>query len=200
MSDLTGLILAGGQSRRMGFDKGQIVFRGLPLRVFAYEQVKKAGVGEVFISCREDQISELEGFPVVVDIFPDSGPLGAILSAFEKKPQSAWLVLACDMPLVRVETLQRLISSRNPTQQATAFSDETGRLQPLVSIWEPSILPTVKSVFFTQNRSPRRVLELSDIHPIISGNPDEFANLNDPESLLSVVLRVLCGSNPTQSK
>lgn len=200
MSDLTGLILAGGQSRRMGFDKGQIVFRGLPLRVFAYEQVKRAGVAEVFISCREDQISALEGFPVLVDIFPDSGPLGAILSAFEKKPQSAWLILACDMPLIQVETLQKLIWERNPTQQATAFSDETGRLQPLVSIWEPSILPTIKSVFFTQNRSPRRVLELSDIHTITWGNPDEFTNLNDPESLLSVVLQVLCGSNPTQSK
>lgn len=186
MTTLKGLILAGGKSSRMGKDKGLLPLHGLPLRISLYQTLRQAGLTDVYISCREDQLPDLGHFPGIVDIFPDTGPLGAILSAFEKDPTSAWLVLACDMPLIRVETIRQLIAARNPAKAATVFSDESGNLQPLAAIWEPAIFPTAQSVFFTQNRSPRKVLLQSTIHLIFPQNPQDLTNINDPEALARI--------------
>lgn len=186
MTTLKGLILAGGKSSRMGEDKGLINLHGLPLRISLYQMVRQAGLTDVYISCREDQLPDLAEVRTITDIFPDTGPLGAILSAFEKDPDAAWLVLACDMPLIREETIRQLVSARDISRHATAFSDENGNPQPLAAIWEPAILPIARSVFFTQNRSPRKVLLQSPIQLIIPQNPQSLTNVNDPESLARV--------------
>src|SRR4030095_17142646 len=77
---------------------------------------------EVFISVRRDQQQELaSGFKTLPDSFTDLGPYGAILSAFRDQPDTAWLVVACDLLPLDEQTVRFLIDHRNPSSVATAF-------------------------------------------------------------------------------
>ncbi|MEZ4829416.1 MAG: molybdenum cofactor guanylyltransferase [Bacteroidia bacterium] len=180
---LKGLVLAGGRSTRMGKDKGRIQLHTLPLREHIFHLMKAAGLDSVYISCRADQAAGLGDYPVIVDHYPGTGPLGAILSAFETDENSAWLVLACDMPMLSAQTIRQLIQQRKPHLPATVFSDETGYIQPLAAIWEPAIIPTIREVFFYHNQSPRSVLLQSDIHLIVPEEPSDLTSFNKPEEL-----------------
>ena len=62
---------------------------------------------EVYISLRQDQEAEMhEGYKTLTDSYTGIGPYGAILSAFKFQPDAAWLVVACDLPLLNVDTLK----------------------------------------------------------------------------------------------
>lgn len=79
---LNGLVLAGGQSLRMGQDKGAINWHGKPQREYVADLLQPV-CNEVFISCRPEQQHNLQGdYPTLPDRFTGLGPFGAILSAF----------------------------------------------------------------------------------------------------------------------
>ncbi|MBK6976844.1 MAG: NTP transferase domain-containing protein [Cytophagaceae bacterium] len=74
-------------------------------------------------------------------VFLQMGPYGAILSAFKFNPNVAWLVLACDMPLVGKNEIDFLIQNRNPSKIATAcYNPETNFPDPLFTIWGPKLI------------------------------------------------------------
>ena len=119
---LYGLVLSGGKSTRMGTDKGLIAYHQIPQRDYLY-----ALLGEVcektFISLREEQQTDLPSeMETIVDLNEFKGPYNGLLSAHKKFPGVAWLVLACDLPLMDVRALKELIAARNPQKEATAFA------------------------------------------------------------------------------
>ncbi len=182
---LYGLVLAGGKSQRMGQDKGLIEYHGLPQREFLADQLQ--GVcDEVFYSIRPDQDADLNG-PVIKDSFTGLGPFGAIVSAFREYPNAAWLVVACDLPLLDKAGLQHLAQKRNTSKLATAYHNPaTGWPDPLVTIWEPRAY-TVLLQFLTQGYScPRKVLINSDIEVINAENSQILLNANSPEERAEV--------------
>ena len=90
---MNALILIGGKSSRMGTDKGLLNYHGKPQREYLFDLAKKYCT-EVYFSCRaEQQFSEQS----IIDTY-SLGPMGGILSAFDFNPNTAWLVVACDMP------------------------------------------------------------------------------------------------------
>ena len=86
-SSLKGLVLAGGESTRMGSDKGQMDYHGMPQREYLL-RLLKAHTSEAYISCRPGQIND-SIIPVIEDVYQDLGPFGGILSAFKSDPDSA---------------------------------------------------------------------------------------------------------------
>ncbi len=92
------IILAGGQSRRMGRDKAWIVFNGQPLVRHSLAIVREAGASEVLISARAGQDFSGVGCPVLRDVATDCGPLGGIERALSEASHPLVLVLAVDMP------------------------------------------------------------------------------------------------------
>src|SRR4051812_48306686 len=111
---LLGLVLGGGQSRRMGRDKASLAYHGKPQIVHAWELLRQAGL-EAYVSCRTDQ-AEAEGFqglPQISDRFLGFGPMGGILSALLFRRDAAFLVLACDLPFLDKEALSHLIATRD---------------------------------------------------------------------------------------
>ena len=146
----------------MKTDKSVLVYNGLPQRDFLYDLLKPY-CKQVFLSCRENQLSELTNFETITDQYQNTGPLGAILTAFEKNTDSAWLVVACDMPFINIEAAEFLIEYRNPTKNATAFQNpESQYLEPLFTIWEPSAYIFLKSTFEKGQRSPMKILQQLD--------------------------------------
>src|SRR5690606_32710535 len=102
-------------------------------------------------------------------------------------PDNAWLVLACDIPLLDKKIISGLISFRNSTCIATAFkSPFDGFPEPLAAIWEPKSYPLILQFLAQGYDCPRKVLINSDTHIIETENPEKLANINTPEELLAL--------------
>ncbi len=178
-----GLVLAGGRSTRMGADKGKIIYHGKAQREYLYD-ILKSNCEKTYLSCREDQVGELGAFPTIADNYPGLGVFGAILSAFRKNPNVAWLVVACDLPFVNNKIIKKILEKRSFKNIATAFyNSETGFADPLLTIYEPkSYLKLVQ--FMTLGYScPRKVLINSDTHLIKDFDQKYLRNVNTKEEM-----------------
>lgn len=177
---LYGLVLAGGKSQRMGEDKGLIAYHGMPQR--EYMAGLLGGVCEqVFYSTRPGQ----DGLPtdgaVIEDTFLELGPYGAILSAFRMFPDVAWFVVACDLPLVGVDTLAHLVHQRHSGRLATAFHNPaTSWPDPLMTIWEPRAYHTLLTYLAQGYSCPRKVLINAGAHVVPLPDEKWLWNANSP--------------------
>src|SRR5688500_19466069 len=77
---IKGLVLAGGESSRMGTDKGSIEYHGIPQRDFMLQLLEKFS-DEVFLFCHPDRIPEGK-YPVIKDYFLDLGSYGGVFYVF----------------------------------------------------------------------------------------------------------------------
>lgn len=173
---LNGLILVGGKSKRMGESKADLCyFDNLSQKDYLFK-IMEESVIETYFSVAENQDKNNE----IADSFLQMGPYGAILSAFKFNPNVAWLVLACDMPLVGKNEIDFLIQNRNPSKIATAcYNPETNFPDPLFTIWEPKAYPVLLQ-FLSQGYScPRKVLINSDVKIINLPNPEALKNINN---------------------
>lgn len=177
---LYGLILSGGKSTRMGNDKGLISYHGIPQREYLY-QLLETICDKTFYSIRSEQE---EGLNIesnyIIDKNEYRGPLNGILSAHKNYPDVAWLVLACDLPLLNQESLKELILQRDETKVATAYATtESGLPEPLVAIWEPQGLKKAIGYMETSGSScPRKFLINSDVKLIFPKSDEVLYNAN----------------------
>ncbi|WP_190808683.1 NTP transferase domain-containing protein [Flagellimonas sp. S3867] len=167
---LYGLVLAGGKSTRMGSDKGLLKYHSVPQQEYLYNLLDEV-CNTVYLSMRKDQENHLaNNFKVIVDQNEYRGPFNGILSAHKAHPEAAWLVLACDLPLIDLSSLKRLVDGRNPEKLATSFATKkSGLPEPLITIWEPKGLAKAMTYLETVESScPRKFLINSEItltHP-----------------------------------
>lgn len=174
-----GLVLAGGKSQRMGHDKSVIQWHGKEQRYHMADVLAPLCV-EVYISCRADQQHEIaEGYRSLPDSVSAKGPLAGIISAFNAQPGVAWLVTACDLPLLDSGTLQFLLAHRDSTQLATTFkSPFDGLPEPLITIWEPRSITVLETALAEGFSCPRKILIRNAEQVSILVAPDENALLN----------------------
>ncbi len=153
-----GLLLAGGRSTRMGEDKSEMVFRDGETQAQRGLRLLGEVCDQAYLSLRAGQPHDGQ-LDVVEDAYGEVGPLGAIASAFSKHPDAAWLVMACDLPHVDADVLEYLLEHRDPEANATCFSSRfDGKVEPLCTIYEPSIAMRVLDSINREQVCPRRVL------------------------------------------
>ena len=178
-----GLILCGGQSTRMGNDKGLISYHGKPQRDYLYDLASQF-CETVYYSARKDQLCSFsDSTKVIVDKNRYPGPFNGILSAHEAHEDVAWLILACDLPLLDEKGLLELVSNRNISKYATAFSSkDSGMPEPLLAIWEPQALVAAKQYLETGNDfGTRQFLTQSEIQLIVPHTEEQLYNANSME-------------------
>jgi molybdopterin-guanine dinucleotide biosynthesis protein A len=191
---LYGLVLAGGKSQRMGQDKGKMDYHGKPQREHMADQLAKS-CAEVFISGRADQEMDTN-YSYLPDTFTGLGPFGGLLSAFRAHPDAAWLVVACDLPLLDQKTLQQLVDARNSSKIATAFNSPVNTFpEPLIAIWEPRAYWALLQFLAQGYSCPRKVLINSAVELIDAQSPEALMNVNRPEEY-EQVLKVLNKNKP----
>lgn len=179
---LNGVVLAGGKSLRMGQDKGSMQWHGVKQREYVAGLISQL-CDSTFISCKlEGDITDSD-YALLPDTVIDKGPYGAILSAFEKEPNAAWLVVACDLPLMDIATLEYLIANRNRNAIATTFeSPHDGLPEPLITIWEPGAYPYLMSLLEEGLTCPRKALMRNGNVTILKPPyPEALLNANTPE-------------------
>ncbi len=138
---VTGVILAGGESSRMGSDKALLTVGGVSF--LSQIRAEVAGVtGEVVISAREDGAYPETGSRVIADRFRNCGPLAGIHAALSSIDTDRALVVSCDLPLVPAEACRRLLAADAAGDVIIARSDS--RLQPLLGVYDKAILPELE--------------------------------------------------------
>lgn len=135
---LSACLLIGGRSSRMGRPKHLI--KGVNGKTWVENTVHllQPFTKEIVLSGRGDVPDSLEFLTRISDVPDVQGPLTGILAAMRWKPDSCWLLLACDMPNITREALEWLIASRSPESWGTVPRlKEDGFVEPLLALYEP---------------------------------------------------------------
>jgi len=182
---MTAVILAGGESRRMGTDKAALVFGGIPLLERAARAALTAGL-PVLVVGRERP----DGWPLpAVDFAPDAapgrGPLGGLETALVRAGTSV-LALACDTPLLGPNALAWLwdrAASEASTHGLVVLNG--GQWEPLFSVYAPACLPLIEARLTSGRLSLHGLIESGEFGR--ADAPDwvaaQLVNVNTPEDL-----------------
>ncbi len=187
-----GLVLSGGKSTRMGTDKGLIAYHGEPQRDYLYKLLDEV-CDKTFMSIREEQQGEFAAeVNTIVDENEFHGPYNGLLSAHKKYPEVAWLVLACDLPLLDKNGLKELITQRNAERLATAYALKENPLpEPLCAIWEPQALINSISYLEQGNGScPRKFLIKNEVELVFPADENILLNANSEEEYKSALEKI----------
>jgi len=189
---LYGLVLSGGKSTRMGKDKGMIKYHDLPQREHIYNLLSQV-CEKTFLSIREEQATDIPlGLATIIDRDQYKGPFNGLLSAHYYYPQVAWLVLACDLPLIDLKAINELIAARDYDKRATAFATrKSGLPEPLAAIWEPEGLSqTIDYLKHANSSCPRKYLINSEVKLVFPKDDKVLINANSEEDYQQVLSKL----------
>ena len=111
MSRLSAVILAGGQSRRMGTNKAFLMAEGRPLIVRVIERVR-ALADDVVIVTNDPEPYRRLGIRLIGDLVPGAGSLGGLHAGLTAAAHGWVLTVACDMPFLNLDLLRYMYSLR----------------------------------------------------------------------------------------
>lgn len=184
---LSAVILAGGQSRRMGRDKAWLELEGQSLLSRALATVRAAGITEIFISGRADTDYSALDCPVLLDREPGAGPLAGIERALAASAAPLTLVLAVDLPHMTTAFLQTL--AQNCAPDAGVVPEIRGQLEPLAAIYPKRCQALALDCLRQGRRAARHFAELcraaGAVHtfPVPTQHLRCFDNWNTPQDL-----------------
>lgn len=180
-AELLGLVVAGGASRRMGRDKGALIYHAEPQVVHAW-RLLSAVCGQAWVSTSPAHAGEApyRDLPLIIDDGRVSGPAAALAAAWAFRPEAAWLALAVDMPRIDRRLLDELLAARDTDAVATAFRNEAGRIEPLCTIFEPAAHAHWLDALARAEASPRRILESAGAAVVIPTRPEILRGVNTP--------------------
>ena len=190
-SALYGLVLAGGRGTRLGRDKGELDYHGLPQAAWGLRLLEPF-CREGFVSVRPEQIDTpaYRELPTVIDRGASAGPASGVAAALLQVPRAAWLVIAADMPLLTDAVLAALVAQRDPSVLATAYRSHGGRPEPLCAIWEPAAAARLTEQGVEQGISLRRLLEEGPARLLDLADKEALTSVNSPADDLRVRARL----------
>lgn len=182
-----GHIASGGQSNRMGTDKGLLTFHQKPQRYHQYDMLR-AYCPNVFLSVNEQQSSGIrDGYEYLTDHsqYADSGPIAALLSCFDTYPTKNILLIGCDYPLLTVDELDRFCVMIQ--DKPMAFYDQSsGYFEPLLAWYPASMADRLKTFFNAGKKSLQHFLTEMNAEKYIPNDPSCMMNANSPEELAGI--------------
>jgi molybdopterin-guanine dinucleotide biosynthesis protein A len=187
-SQLTGIILSGGKSSRMGKEKGLVDFQGKPLISHAILALKPL-VDNIILGANH-QLNNYKkfGYTIVEDEVKNIGPLGGVLSCLQHSDTKNNIILSCDMPFVSTDLLNYLIKQKQDYDVVVPIHD-TNKIEPLCGIYSKSIIPVMEDAVKEGNYKLRDIfkkvrfatVEIGPSLPFYSRRL--FYNINKPEDI-----------------
>jgi molybdenum cofactor guanylyltransferase len=184
-----GLVLAGGHSTRMQRDKATLEYRPGLSQLDAAMQLLEGRVARAFVSVRADQDdAQRARYATIIDSGEVQGPIAGIVAAFTAHPDVAWLVLACDLPLLDARTLDTLLAARDMQSDATAYrSSHDGNPEPLCAIFEPRARAALAAHIAAGKNCPRKFLIGASTTLLEQPSPRALDNVNTVEEYGSIM-------------
>ena len=187
--DITAVILAGGQGRRMGGeDKGLMDFNGRPLVASLIEQLEQQGVAIAINANRNHDRYERFGFPVIRDQLADyQGPLAGFASAMAALDTRFILTLPCDGPRIADDYVRRFISAASAENAPLAVAWDGERLQPVHALMATELEADLLTFLDSGDRKIDRWYAQYDYARVdFSDCGSMFRNINTPSDKTSL--------------
>ena len=141
MIAVSSVILAGGQSRRMGVNKAFLEVGGRPIIDRLIEKVSLVGQEVILVTDTPHEYAHL-GCPTVPDVYPGKGSLGGIYSGLRAVRNPYALVVACDMPFLNLSLLRYMITLA-PEYDVVVPRTRQG-IEPLHALYSKACLPAME--------------------------------------------------------
>jgi len=181
------VLLAGGESRRMGRDKATLVFRGKPLWEIQLNRLRRLNPAEIFVSARTDPAWRPDDVQFVGDERPSRGPLGGIAAALARMRTKHLLALAIDMPWMTERYLKFLCAQIEPGRGV--LPKIGNRAEPLAAIYPREAGAEFRAALagtdFSLQTLARGLVKTGKLREIPVGGKETrfFLNANEPSDL-----------------
>lgn len=181
---LTGFVLSGGKSRRMGENKALINYNGVSLLENALRNIENS-CKSVFISGFNQEYLSF-GVPIITDIYLDCGPISGIYSSLLKSETEWNLIVSVDVPYINNDLIDLLTANVGDFDCIIPIHNKG--IEPLVAIYNKRIIEKLKSEINLKNFKLHRIIsELKtnyiDCTELIAKYPKLFVNLNSQEDI-----------------
>jgi len=188
---ITGIILSGGKSKRMGENKAFIEIDGIPIIYRIYNIFKRLFNEIILVTDRKELFSNLD-VKIYNDLIPNRGVLGGLYTGLFFSSFSYSFCVACDMPFLKESVIQYLI--KNIYDYDVIVPKTKDGLQPLHAIYSKNCIEPIKNIL------DQKKYRIIDFYPMIKMkiiNENEFShldpmeksffNLNTPEELRLII-------------
>ncbi len=182
---ITGIILAGGKSKRMGSDKGFMLYNGKPFIQHSIDALEPLVTEIIIVSNNKEY--DIFKKKRVEDIIPDAGPLAGLYTGLKHSTTEDNLVLSCDIPLINTTVLKELINHSTDADIVQVQSQD--RKMPLIALYKKKCKDQCLSLLEQGERRLRVLIEKSNTKTIILNKTLEIytKNVNSPIELKEII-------------
>lgn len=181
MKPISGAVIAGGRSTRMGLDKALIELNHVSFLQKAVTLISHF-TDEVFISSNTDYPTIKR--PIIKDVFKQIGPIAGLYSILKVIPTQKVFIIPVDTPLLTKEVIQYVLDHYDDTKQIAICKTDDG-LQMLVGVFDKSILSLLKDQIKNEDYKLSNLLENANVQIIdVEKYKDQFANINTQTDLI----------------
>jgi len=188
--NISAVLLAGGESRRMGKDKATLLFRGTPLWQIQLELLRNVEPVEIFLSARTSPVWRPAGVEFIADDPPSRGPLSGLAASLAQMRTKHLLALAIDMPFMTQEYLKFLCDQIEPGRGVLPKIDK--RAEPLAAIYPQEAAAEIGAALSGADFSLQTLTNCLvaagklQVMPVTSQERKLFLNLNESADLRSI--------------
>lgn len=187
---MTGIVLAGGKSSRMGRNKAFLEWQGHPL-IERSLQVLRPIFSEIIISTNNPELYEPYEVKTVQDIYVDQGPLGGLHACLGEAQNDYSFFVACDMPFLDPEVIRFLAELTG--KESVIVPDVAGGLHPLHAFYHKNCLPIIEKKLKAKRLKLIEIYQECNVRYVreeeFRGFPEvrqTFSNINTPQEWLEI--------------
>ena len=173
--ECTVILLAGGQSSRMGTNKALLQIEGETVISRIAREAERLGGELLLVTNQPEEYATLQ-LPHVSDIRKGMGPLAGLEAGLMASKTEHNLLLACDLPFFQAETGERLLMLLNQYELAIPLTE--GRYHPLCAAYRKSLLPKVQKALDADQRRMAMLLDVANAKLVEGEDPRVFFNMN----------------------
>ena len=187
-SEITGIVLAGGQSSRMGYNKAEAELHGESMLIRMIEKLKEI-TPTIVVSSGTTNYPNIP-YMQIPDEHPQCGPMGGIYSVLKASNTSLNLVVSCDIPLVSIDLLEHIVAiAAHSEALITVPIDDNGQPQMMCAVYHRDVVPILQQQLVAHAFKMKNLLNLVSVeyvkiskeHPLYVEHA--FMNVNSPINL-----------------
>ena len=173
--DITGIILAGGKSSRMGRDKGFLTLNNTPFVQYSIDALKPL-VSEILI-VSDNPDYDVFGLKRINDIKKNAGPVAGICSGLEASSTDYNVILSCDIPLITSEIVKKLIASIDAISEVIQVESH-GKSMPLIALYKRQVKDKFNRLLQEDERRLRIAIKACKSKNIVLEKAFEISTMN----------------------
>ncbi|MCO4821567.1 MAG: molybdenum cofactor guanylyltransferase [Flavobacteriaceae bacterium] len=184
-NNITGIILAGGKSTRMGTDKGLLKIENKTFVACVIDAVKPLVDDIIIVSDNPDY--DQFGFKRIDDIIKEAGPVAGLYAGLKHSKTDDNLVLSCDVPMISTEVLGQLLKPEFYSYEVVQIQSN-GKTMPLIARYKKDCLTTCYNLLMQGERRLRLAVSQFNTKSVLidEKHSDVVKNVNTKEDLETI--------------